>query len=190
MSEECVPDQSLQCDFSSEGQDVYGLVSDVLAKVREELDDHRGAINENTSEIQINQEFMNELSSKIDKLASRLDELTLLVKCGQQAQKQEWKVEPLTEREKQVFHAFYVESEARNNACTYKELAASLKTSEASIASFVASFVAKGIPLVKRYHAGRAYVGLDQAFRHAQAKENIVGINTLLTYWQDPSRHP
>ena len=168
----------------AESAQVYGLVADVLATVREELDDHREAINENQNEITINQELFNELSSRLDKLTERIDELTMLIKCGVRAQKQEWKIEPLTTREKEVFQAVYALSEERNNAATYKELAQRLKTSEASVTAFIGSFVAKGIPIIKRYSGGKAYVGLDQAFRHVQAKENIVGVNTLLTYWQ------
>ena len=205
MSDESVPEPELATVFSqrerssraqgtespfatekeAQNVEVYSLVSDVLAKVREELDEHREVINENTNEITLNQEFLNELSCKIDKLTERIDELTLLIKCGAQTATQEWKIQPLTTREKEVFQALYVQSEERNNAVTYKELSSKLKTSEASVASFIASFVAKGIPLVKRYSSGRAYIGLDQAFRHAQAKDNIVGVNTLLTYWQN-----
>ncbi len=195
MSDESVPETVLvsveqqemsapQDSFASTNEDAYTLVADVLGKVREELDDHREAINENTNEITLNQEFLNSLSSRIDTLTSRIDELTLLVKCGSQPAKQEWQIAPLTDREKEVFHALYVVSEERNNAATYKELAQKLGASEASVSAFVTSFVAKGIPIVKKYANGRAYVGLDVQFRHAQAKNNIVGINTLLTYWQ------
>jgi chromosome segregation ATPase len=190
MSEESVIELQSEVAFTSneeaKNQDVYVLVADVLSKVREELDDHREAINENTNEITLNHEFLNELSGRMDKLSERLDELTLLVKCGQQTKDQEWKITPLTSREKEVFHSLYVLGEDRNNAVTYKELSKQLKTSESSVAAFVASFVAKGIPVVKKYSGGRAYVGLDPAFKLAQAKSNIVGINTLLTYWQNP----
>jgi biotin operon repressor len=165
------------------GEAVYGLVSEVLTQVREELDDHREAINENTSEIGLGHEMVAELAKRIDVLTARIDELTLLVKGkGQTAQR--FEIKPLSEREKQVFHVLYSLSEQRNNAVSYDELAFTLKTSESSIAGFVAAFIAKGIPVVKRYASGKAYVGLDECFRQAQAKDNIVGINTLLTYWQ------
>ena len=162
---------------------MYGLVADVLSKVREELDDHREAINENTNEVNLNHEFLNELSGRMDKLTERVDELTMLIKCGAQ-QKKNWEITPLTNREKEVFQTLYVLGEDHNNAVTYKDIAQKLKTTEAAIGSFVSSFVAKGIPIVKKYSGGRAFIGLDLAFKHAQAKENIVGVNTLLTYWQ------
>jgi hypothetical protein len=164
--------------------DTYSLVADVLAKVRGELDDHREAINENTNEITLNQEFLGEISSRIDRLAERIDELTLFVKGSGKSSQASWDIKPLSEREKEVFHAFYVLCEQKNNAVTYKELAQQLDVGESTAAGFMTSFVAKGIPLVKRYHAGRAYVGMEQGFRMAQAQRNIVGLSTLLTYWQ------
>jgi hypothetical protein len=168
---------------SQAGEAVYGLVSEVLTQVREELDDHREAINENTSEIGLGHEMVSELAKRIDLLTARIDELTLLVK-GRGQTVATWDLKPLSEREKQIFHALYALSEQRNNAVSYNELAFELKTSESSIGGFIAAFIAKGIPVVKRYAGSKAYVGLDEGFRHAQARDNIVGINTLLTYWQ------
>jgi hypothetical protein len=176
-------DNATSAKAETAGAEVYGLVADVLTDVREELDDHREAINENTSEISLSQEMVAALAKRMDALTARIDELTLLVK-GRGQIAQQWQLKPLSEREKQVFHALYALSGQRNNAVSYNELAFELKTSESSITGFVAAFIAKGIPVVKRYAGGKAYVGLDDGFRQAQARDNIVGINTLLTYWQ------
>jgi len=77
----------------------------ILSAVREELDDHRESINENTTEIQTSHEFLAQLDDKLDKLAVRIDELTLLVKG--RSEKSSTSVKTLTKREKQVFQTIY-----------------------------------------------------------------------------------
>ena len=48
-------------------------VSFPLSSIREEIDDHLAAINDNTQEIQSNFAFLLELDSKIDKLSKAGD---------------------------------------------------------------------------------------------------------------------
>lgn len=155
-------------------------VSGVLEAVREELDDHRESINENTTEIQTNHEFLMQLDAKIDKLASKIEEISLLVK-GSSEEKQ-FKVKALTKREKEVFQALYGLGSTKA-FITYREIAAQLSISESLIAQYVANIVEKGVPLVKRYSSNRVYINLSQSFREKQAKCCVVGLNTPLSYW-------
>jgi len=152
----------------------------VIEAFREELDDHREGINENTTEIEANHEFLQELSGRIDKLAERLDELTLLAK-GKNAQEKA-KVEPLTKREKDVFQAIYAIG-ADVPFTTYRDIARNLCITESLAAQFVTNIIEKGVLIVKRYSEGRAYINLEPKFREQQAKKNVVGVNALLTYW-------
>ncbi|MBW3005115.1 hypothetical protein KY310_04755 [Candidatus Woesearchaeota archaeon] len=152
----------------------------VLEAVREELDDHRESINENTTEIQTNHEFLMQLDAKIDKLASKIEEISLLVK-GSSEEKQ-FKVKALTKREKEVFQALYALGSTKS-FITYREIAAHLSISESLIAQYVANIVEKGVPLVKRYSSNRVYINLTQSFREKQAKHCVVGLNTPLSYW-------
>ena len=152
----------------------------ILSAVREELDDHRESINENTTEIQTSHEFLAQLNDKFDKLAARLDELTLLVKG--RTEKSSTSVKTLTKREKQVFQAIY-ELGNMSQFITYRDIAKQLGTSEALIAQYVTNIVEKGVPVVKRYSSSRVYLNLEKSFREKQAKHCVVGVNTPLSHW-------
>ena len=154
--------------------------SHILEAVREELDDHRESINENTTEIQTNHEFLTQLDAKIDKLASKIEEISILVKGT--SEEKPFKVKALTKREKEVFQALYALG-ATKSFITYRELAASVGISESLIAQYVANIVEKGVPLTKRYSSNKVYINLTTNFREKQAKHCVVGLNTPLSYW-------
>ena len=155
-------------------------LSQILEAVREELDDHRESINENTTEIQTNHEFLAQMDEKIDKLAARIDELTMIVKG--RSEKKEVKIKALTKREKEIFQSIYALG-STEHFITYRAIARNLSISEPLVAQYVANLAEKGIPLVKRYSSSRVYINLDKSFREKQAKHCLVGINTPLSYW-------
>jgi len=152
----------------------------ILEAFREEVDDHREAINENTNELQTTNEYLGAVNEKLDKMAARLDELTLLVK----GKKEETKLSfsPLTKREKEVFQTLFTLCEFAPYA-TYKEIARKLCITEPLAAQYVTNMVEKGIPVLKKYHEGKVYLKLDPVFRDLQAKENVIGLNSLLSNW-------
>jgi len=172
--------QQIFLDTSSVSLD-YGQFKPVLELFREELDNHREAINENTVEMQSSYDVVNELNRKIDKLAERLDELTLLVKGKKESKS--LSIIPLTLREKEVFLALYTLCESQPNA-TYRQIARKLAMTEQLVASYISSMFEKGVPVLKRYFGGMVYLKLDDEFRQSQAKNNVVGVNTLLKYWE------
>lgn len=155
-------------------------VREIIEDVRQELDEHRGVINDNTDEIQANFTLLCELDKKLEKISQRVDELALAV-YGKKEQKQ-FAITPLTQREKEVFMALYVLGEVQPFV-TYKQMARKVCMNESLVASYVTNIVEKGIPILKKYDAGIAYIKLDDEFRQAQAKQNLVGVNTLLSYW-------
>ncbi|MBW2969382.1 hypothetical protein KY304_02095 [Candidatus Woesearchaeota archaeon] len=155
-------------------------VKNVLEAFREELDDHRSAINENTNEIQASHEYFEALNNKLDKLSARLDELTIFVKGKKEVSK--FKFAPLTKREKEVFQTLFFLSELAPYV-TYREIARKMCSSESLIAQYVTNMVEKGIPIMKKYHTGKVYLKLDPEFHDLQVKENIVGLNSLLSNW-------
>lgn len=152
----------------------------VLEAFREELDDHREAINENTNEIQAGHEYFEALNNKLDKLSARLDELTLLVK-GKKENRQ-FQFSPLTKREKDVFQTLFFLCELAPYS-TYKEVARRLGLSEALVAQYVTNMIEKGIPVLKKYHENKVFLKIEPSFRDLQLKENIVGLNSLLSNW-------
>ncbi len=152
----------------------------ILEMFREELDDHREAINESTVELQSNYDSFNELNKKIDKLGERLDELTLLVKGKKESKS--FSITPLTSKEKEVFMALYSFCQSQPNA-TYRQIARKLAITEQLVASYISSIIEKGVPVLKKYSGGMVYLNLDDEFKQSQAKKNVVGVNTLLSYW-------
>ncbi len=153
-------------------------------QVKDQFEDHLEAINENTNEIHSNFEYLCEMDRKIDKLAEKIDELNHLMReqRGEKAEKKEFEFKPLTKKEKEVFYALYVLTEGRRFS-SYKEIARRSCFSEELVAAYITSLIEKGIPVAKKYANRKAYVCLDPGFREIQAKENIVGVNTLLTHW-------
>ncbi len=159
-------------------------VSESFEQIKEQFEDHLEAINENTNEIQSNFEYLCELDSKIDKLNEKIEKLALILQqqSGVSAEKKAYSIKALTAKEKEVFYAVYVLTE-HNKYTTYKDVARRVGYTESLVASYMTSLVEKGIPISKKYSSKLAYITLEPEFRELQAKENIVGINTLLTYW-------
>lgn len=152
----------------------------LLEQFREELDDHRLAINENTSEIQATNELFNVLSLKLEKLNEKLDELAFLVK-GEKG-KEEFKIQPLTSREKRVFLAFYTLGQGQSYV-TYDLLAHKAGIQKNLVVNDVTGMIQKGVPVLKKYSGKQVFLRLDGVFCQKQAKDNIVGVNTLLSYF-------
>jgi len=155
-------------------------LSTVLECMREELDDHRMAINENTDELTATNEFSNELARRLDKLTERVDELTLLIK-GRKDEKN-FSIQPLTSKEKDVFHALYVLTESQPYA-SYEQVARKTSLTKGIVMDHVTSMIQKGVPVLKKLDSTTVFLKLDQDFRQIQAKKNVIGLNSLLTAW-------
>ncbi len=155
-------------------------MNSIFDAFREELDDHRAAINENTNELQANHEYIRSVEEKLDKLHARIEELFLLVEGKKAEQKVE--IQPLTKREQEVFQALYIVGESIPFA-SYKQLARKLGSSEALVSGFITNLIEKGVPVIKKYDAGQAFVQLEPGFRQKQAKEVVIGLNSLLSHW-------
>lgn len=161
------------------GDVVSQQVVEVLHCFREELDDHRLAINENTEELASNMDAINELASRLEKLTERVDELALLVKGS--VQNVGFDIKPLSAREKEVFHALYELTESAPYT-SYEQIARKCCIERDSVALSISSMVRKGVLIVKRMNGSSVMIRLDSAFREEQAKRNIVGLSSLLNY--------
>ena len=158
----------------------------ILESIREERDDHRTAINENTNELQANHEYIRSVEEKLDKIHARLEELFLLLGKSSESKLD---IQPLTKKEQEVFQALYVVGEGVPYV-SYKQLARKLGTSEALISGFVTNLIEKGVPVVKKYDSGQAFVQLEPKFRQKQAKEVVIGLNSLLSHWMQAPQAP
>lgn len=152
----------------------------ILESMREELDDHRAAINENTNELQANHEYIGSVEEKLDKLHARIEELFLLIQG--KASETAVQIQPLTKREQEVFQALYVVGEGIPFV-SYKQLGRKLGSSEALVSGFITNLIEKGVPILKKYDDGHAFVQLEPKFRQKQAKEVVIGLNSLLSHW-------
>jgi len=156
-------------------------VTDALQACKEELEDHRLAINENTNEIASNSEAISEIFARLDKISGRIDELFEFVK-GRKIVSEKPSVKPLSKNEKKVFHSLYSLTEQYPAVC-YDQLSAHSKLCRNTVNYCVASMCQKGVPILKRYRENKAFVFLDPAFKELQAKENVVGLTVPLNYW-------
>lgn len=155
-------------------------ISSVMEQVREELDEHREGLNENVNEVQALYEYVRQVEAKLDRAISKFDELSVLVKGKTDGQR--WVFTALNQKEKEVFLVLYSQTESQPFT-SYKLIARRLGMSESLVGSYITVLIEKGIPVIKKYQDGCVFLQLDADFRSCQAKDNIVGINTLLTYW-------
>lgn len=155
-------------------------MSSVLDQFREELDDHRECLNESSNEIHSLYEYIRQVEVKLDRAVAKIDELALFLKGKNDGQK--WIFSPLNSKEKEVFLVLYSLTESQPFA-SYKQIARKLGWTEQLVSNYVTVLIEKGIPILKKYQEGIVFIQLDKEFRAAQAKDNIVGVNTLLTYW-------
>ena len=148
-----------------------------LKGVREEFDDHRESINDNTSEIEANYELLCKLEAKVDRLQEQVEQLQIAMSdfLGMHTSAAVAAEIALDEKEKEVFLILYTASDQKPLA--YREIAAALKESEFLVRGYVTNMIEKGVPIAKRYINDVAYISLDKSFKDRQAKENIVKLS-------------
>ncbi|MBI4017128.1 MAG: hypothetical protein HY363_05560 [Candidatus Aenigmarchaeota archaeon] len=157
-----------------------GVVQSVLDQVREELDDHLQSINENTTEIQSNYGCILELERKMNALIERLDALEWVVR-GKQQKKNE-PLRNISGKELVVFRAIY-RLGMTHPFVAYRDIARKAGLTDVIVASLVTSLIEKGVPIVKRYEGSLVFLKLEESFREAQAKRNLVGAEVPLSCW-------
>ena len=154
-----------------------GELSTNISQVKDELEDHLTAINENTNEIQSNYEFLCGIDQKLNKLVERLDKMELFLgKQGMEIeQKQQFKPIRLSKREQEVFLILYTLEEVKGPV-TYLDIARKVCLTEDIVAAYISNMIQKGVPITKRYIANEAHLSLNPSFKALQAKENILQI--------------
>jgi len=150
-------------------------LKNAFLKIKDEFDDHRETINQNTNEIQANYEYLCRIDSKIDKLNERIDEITLFLKP--ETERKRYNVSPLTRREKEVFLAVY----ASDEAVGYVDIAKRTALTENLVICYISNLVTKGIPILKKYTNDSVKLSIDNEFKEYQMKENIIGIDEDLS---------
>ena len=134
--------------------------------IKQALEEHLSAINENSSEIQALFDYLHQVEVKVDKLTQRLDQLQL-------TQTQKPVISSLNHVEKQIFLTLYTEE----SPISFKELSEKTDIPDSLLPECVSSLVQKGIPFQRSYFNNQLFLKLDPAFKERQAKENIVNLS-------------
>ncbi|MFW5991251.1 MAG: hypothetical protein ACOCZQ_02725 [Nanoarchaeota archaeon] len=155
-------------------QVMHSKIKDAFSRVKEELNEHRECLNQNTNEIQANYEYLCRLENKIDKLTERVDELSLFFEQNMQNNEEDkYCVSTLTRKEQEVFMAIYMQEEG----ATYAQVARKTGLTENMVVCYVTNLIAKNVPLIKRYLSNGVLLYLDNDFRRMQAEKNILKIS-------------
>lgn len=145
-------------------------------RVKEEMEDHLLAINENTNEISSQYEYICELENKIENLIERVEQLQLNVYGNVQPSKNAFIATPnLTKDEQEVFTALYTLEEEKGSV-TFKDISEASGLNEGNVEAHIISLIAKNIPIKKKYLNDNVYLNIDDDFKLLQAKENILRI--------------
>ncbi len=137
-----------------------------IEKIKQDLDEHLSAINDNSGEIQALFDYVQEVETKLDKLASRLDILQL-------SQPEKIIIQPLNLLEKKIFLILYTEQ----HPLTFQEIANKAQIPSAIVPECISSLSQKGIPLKRSVFKNQFFLALEKNFKEMQAKENIVNLS-------------
>lgn len=144
-------------------------VKDAFKTVREEMDDHLVAINENTEEQQEMRSHMVDLEAKFEKLKEKVDDMYLMI-SNLSSQKEF----SLSDPEKSVFMVLY---SIEQTPLSYSDLVIRTGLTELSVKAHIYSMINKGIPIIERDISGQSFFRLDKKFKELQAKENVLKID-------------
>jgi len=133
------------------------------------LEEHLSSINDNTGEIQVLFDYLNDVEKKVDRLSERLDRLQL----NQDLSVERQSIEPLTTTEKKIFLVLYTEE----HPLTFEEVAQKSRIDVVTAKENISSLVNKSVPLQRSFCNGQFFFALNKDFKDLQAKENIVNLS-------------
>ena len=143
-------------------------MSEESNKVRKILDEHLSAINDNTTEIQVLFDYLQDVEKKMDSLGRRLDALQL-----EELSFGKLNVSPLGVTEKKIFLILYTEA----HPLTFEEIACKSGVQIHAVRANISSLSEKGVPLQRSFTGGQFFFSLNKDFKDMQAKENVVNLS-------------
>ncbi len=147
--------------------DMNKNIRHAFSKIKEEMEDHLQAINENSSETQSVYDYIAEVEEKIDKLNERIDTLHLMFRSLRPDYE-------LSKKEKKVY--LIINSIGEKSALSYADVSRKLNMNELEVRSCVASMIEKGIPILVSEIEGKTFFNIDKKFKDIQERENILNI--------------
>jgi len=154
-------------------------LSNELQGLRQELDDHLTAINENTDEIEMNFSYLINIEKKVKHLENKMDKIIfMLSKLVPETQEILPKKQiNISDKEESVFSVLYSTPKALD--CV--QIAKQLRRSESYVRYSINALFSKGIPISKHIINKKTYFSLDLEFKELQCKENILNLSKTLT---------
>jgi len=154
-----------------ENNDFKMKVRRAFKLIKNELDEHLDAINQNTNEIQGLYEIISELENKLDSLAERLEHFEMQINHDHKI--------ILSDDEKRIFHALYLLSETKPYV-SFSELQERLDLDAFVLDALINSMIAKGVRIEKHVKDGNLCYSLENKFKIIQTKNNILNIDNRL----------
>lgn len=142
-----------------------------LSAMREDIDEHLQAINDNTNETDIQNSFICEIDNRITKVEEKMDELHYLLK--QLVTRTKLSVE-LSKDEQRVFLVLYTHTKFMKPLDVALKALVECPVAEESLNSIMD----KGIPVEREVLDGKVYFRMNKEFKLRQAKEQIIKIST------------
>lgn len=154
-------------------------LKEAVKNIKNELDGHLEAINENTGEIQTSYECINEVNGKLEKLAERIESIEMFLQkyTNFTVVEKSFDVKPLTKTEQHVFLVIYA-LEDEKGLVSYADIIKKTGLPGYVLSEYISRLMEKGIPLVKKYINNIPFIKLNPEFKRIQAKENILCIDT------------
>lgn len=153
-----------------------------FSKVRGELDNHLDSINENTNEINANFEHILRVEEKVDKLNERIDELHMMLSSllgdkPKETYASRLEKVTLSPREQEVFLTLYTST----LELTYYDIARKLGLTPELVEKYIKVMMDKGVPIIRKLTENKVFLLIDDEFKNAQAKENVLKISSTIS---------
>lgn len=139
-----------------------------LEAIKAALEEHLSSINDNTTEIQVLFDFLQDVERKVDGVSQRLDQLQVA-----QGTSVPQSIRPLYHEEKEIFLVMYTEEAP----LTIEEISRKAGQSSAAVMECIAALSRKGIPVQRVFANDQFFFSLDKQFKERQARENIVNLS-------------
>lgn len=166
-------------EYSETLKEMEDKVRNSFASIREEMEDHLDAINENTNEIQSNYETVCDLDNKINKLSEKIDQMSLMIKQLASQTTMAKSRYFLTYDEQKVFIVLYTFGEEKGPLSAL-DIAIRMNSTELLVKTCVKNMMQKNIPIVGKEIEGQQYFKIDSSFKEIQAKENVLNLDESL----------
>ena len=130
--------------------EVEARVKKSFSEVREEMEDHLAAINENTDELKQHSVFMNNLDSKMDSINEKIESLHLMLMQAMGSS--------LNENEKKILCVL----SRSTGFMSFKDISFSAGVSELFAKAHLFSMICKGVPLKEKIIDNQSYFTLER----------------------------